>query len=31
MARITRVKPHLSIEEVKERMLHDTRLWCRQR
>ena len=31
MARITRVEPHLSIEEVKERMLYDPRSWCRQR
>src|SRR2546430_7327072 len=31
MARKTRVEPHLSIEEVKERMLHDPRSWCRQR
>ena len=31
MARITHVKLHLSIEEVKERMLYDQRSWCRQR
>jgi transposase len=31
MARITRVKLHISIEEVKERMLYDPRPWCRQR
>ena len=31
MARITRVESHLSLEEVKERMLHDSRSWCRQR
>jgi len=31
MSRITRIVSHLSIEEVKERMLHDPRPWCRQR
>ena len=31
MSRITHVEPHFSLEEVKERMLHDPRSWCRQR
>jgi transposase len=31
MSRITRIVSHLSIEEVKERMLYDPRPWCRQR
>jgi transposase len=31
MSRITRVAPHFSVEEVKERMLYDPRPWCRQR
>jgi transposase len=31
MSRITRAAPHLSIEEVKVRMKHDPRAWCRQR
>ena len=31
MSRMTRIVPHLSLEEVKERMLYDPRPWCRQR
>jgi transposase len=31
MATITRAKPHLPIEEVKERMNTDPRSWCRKR
>ena len=31
MGRITRAKLHFPVEEVKERMLHDPRPWCRQR
>lgn len=30
MARITRAAAHLSIEEVKQRLKHDPRPWCRQ-
>src|SRR5437763_12684424 len=31
MARITRAAPHLSVEEVKNRLQSDPRPWCRQR
>ena len=31
MARITRAAPHLSVEEVKNRLKNDPRPWCRQR
>lgn len=31
MARITRAAPHLSVEEVKNRLKSDPRPWCRQR
>ncbi len=31
MARITHAAAHLSIEEVKQRLKHDPRSWCRQR
>ena len=31
MARITRAAPHLSVEEVKERMQTDEHAWRRQR
>jgi transposase len=31
MARITRAAAHLSLEEVKSRLQHDPRAWCRQR
>ncbi len=31
MARITRAASHLSIEEVKNRLKSDARVWCRQR
>lgn len=29
--RVTRAAAHLPVEEVKRRMAHDPRLWCRQR
>ena len=31
MARVTRASNHLSAEEVKQRLKHDLRPWCRQR
>lgn len=31
MARVTRAVAHLSAEEVKHRLMHDPRPWCRQR
>jgi hypothetical protein len=31
MARITRAAAHVSVEEVKSRLQHDPRAWCRQR
>jgi len=31
MARVTRAASHLSAEEVKQRLKHDARPWCRQR
>lgn len=31
MARVTRAVAHLSAEEVKHRLMHDPRSWCRQR
>lgn len=31
MARVTRAASHLSAEEVKQRLKHDSRPWCRQR
>ena len=31
MARVTRAASHLSAEEVKQRLKHDPRPWCRQR
>ena len=31
MARVTRAASHLSAEEVKRRLKHDSRPWCRQR
>jgi transposase len=31
MARMTRAAPHLSVEEVKNRLTNDPRPWCRQR
>ena len=31
MARVTRAASHLSAEEVKQRLKHDSRPWCRER
>ena len=31
MARVTRAASHLSAEEVKQRLKHDARPWCRER
>jgi transposase len=31
MARVTRAVSHLSAEEIKQRLKHDSRPWCRQR
>lgn len=31
MARVTRAASHLSAEEVKQRLQHDARPWCRER
>ncbi len=31
MARVTRAVSHLSAEEIKQRLKHDARPWCRQR
>jgi len=31
MARVTRAASHLSAEEVKQRLKHDSRPWCCQR
>ena len=31
MARVTRAAAHLSAEEVKKRLKHDPRPWCRER
>ena len=31
MARVTRAASHLSAEEVKQRLKHGARPWCRQR
>jgi hypothetical protein len=30
-SRVTRAIAHLPAEEVKRRMIHDPRLWCRHR
>src|SRR5438132_13871098 len=31
MAKVTRAVSHLSDEEIKQRLTHDSRSWCRQR
>jgi len=31
MARVTRAVSHLSAEEIKQRLKHDSRPWCRER